>query len=331
MTRINDIWNELKNDTSLTRGLLLRRYSATAQADVYVALQQPEGLRCIAFRMHSDNRVNTSPYSNLKDIKISILPDDNNSSRSFLLITLLNNDHTEVFATLAEDLINQIAAATQEEKLLKEVLNRFEKWKALFDKAGQEGLTPEEQRGLYGELYFLRKWVSRSSDPQQCVQSWLGPEKELRDFQSGGWGIEVKTTHGNNHQKIHINSERQLDTTNLDILILYHISLETQQQHGETLNQIVTSLIELLSPDISAQVQFRSKLLQGGYFLHHVPRYEVTGYHIRNEVFYNVRDSFPRIGEADVRAGVGDVKYSIILSTHSEYSISESFVFDTIL
>ena len=327
--RINQIWNELESDTSLSKGLLLRRYSATALPDVFVAFQQPESLRCIALRILTVKSINLLHYSNLKDIKITLTPDDSDNTKCFLLITLLNNRHHEVFTTLAEDLISQIANA-KDDILIKVVLNRFEMWKALFDKAASEGLSQEEQQGLYGEMYFLRKWVSRSTDLLKPVQSWLGTEKELRDFQADGWGIEVKTTRSNNHQKVYISSERQLDTASLNNLFLFHLSIEAQQNHGETLNQVINALLELLSQDVVAQVQFRAKLLQGGYFFHHASRYDVTGYQIRAETFYTVRDNFPRIEEADIRAGTGDVKYSIMLSEQSEYLVTEDFVFETI-
>ncbi|MGN6293914.1 MAG: PD-(D/E)XK motif protein [Chitinophagaceae bacterium] len=330
MTKINEIWIELDRDKSVSKGLLLRRYSAASLPDIFIAVQRPENYRCIAIRIRSGSKIDILGYANLKDIRVSIIPDDGDNSRSFLIISLLNDDHLEVFASLAEDLLNQISGTSQEERLLKEVLNRFEKWKELFDKAAQEGLTSEEQKGLYGELIFLRKWLSRSDNTHRCLESWLGPEKELRDFQSEGWAVEVKTTSANNHQKIHISSERQLDITNLDTLILYHISVESQRYNGETLNQIVDSLLKMLSENISAQIRFKSKLIQGGYFFHHSPKYEFTGYQIRQEIFYKVHGNFPRIQESDVRKGVGDVKYSIILSDHKEYILTEQFVLQMI-
>lgn len=330
MMKINEIWNELENDKSLTTGLLLRRYSAAVLPDVYVALQQPENIRCIAFRVRGNNPVNLARYTNLKDITLVLVPDDQDKTRSYLLVKLLSKQHKDVFSTLCEDLINEISALKDDSKLQKELLNRFEKWKSLFERADLEGLTPEEQRGLYGELHFLRKWLRLSADKQHCVQAWLGPELELRDFQWGGWAVEVKTTHGNNHQKIQINSERQLDTTNLDKFFLYHASLESQRQHGETLNQIIDSLIALLSEDTAAEIAFRSRLLQGGYYFHHAKLYEGVGYQIRQESFYAVRDNFPRIEEKDVRSGVGDVKYSIILSEYNNYKIDETSVFETL-
>lgn len=327
--RINQIWNELEEDKSLSRGLLLRRYSATTLSDVFVAFQQPENIRCIALRIQSGKKINLLHYSNLKDIRITVTSDDRDSTRELLLIALLNKQHNEVFATLAEDLINQIANVN-EDILIKVVLNRFEMWKALFDKVASEGLSREEQQGLYGELYFLRKCILRTDDLLKPVQSWLGTERELRDFQSDGWGIEVKTTIGNNHQKIFISSERQLDTRNLNNLLLFHLSLEAQKNHGETLNQIVNTIVELLSSDVVAQIQFQAKLLQGGYFSDHASIYDITGYQIRGESFYSVRDNFPRIEETEIRRGVGDVKYSIILSEQSDYLIKEDFVFEII-
>lgn len=118
--------------------------------------------------------------------------------------------------------------------MIRELLNRFEKWKSLFDKVGLQGLTPEEQRGLFGELFFIRKYIQHRSSAVKIIDSWLGPTRHFRDFQSGSWALEVKTTHGNNHQKIQISSERQLDSSNLDNLFLYHLSLDVRPQSGET-------------------------------------------------------------------------------------------------
>lgn len=61
------------------------------------------------------------------------------------------------------------------------------------------------------------------------------PSNEIKDFQFGSWGLEVKTTSGNIHQKIHISNERQLDTSNITYLYLNHLSLELREGAGETL------------------------------------------------------------------------------------------------
>lgn len=327
--KINEIWNEMETDNSST-GLLLRRCPPSVLPDVFIGLRKNEKLRCIALKVKSTPAISLSRYSNLKDISPELLPDERDNSKVYLLIVLKNSHHQDVFATLCEDLINGIAKIQEEDKVVKELLNRLEKWKSLFDKASAEGLSPEEQRGLYGELYFLNKWITNSADYSKCIQSWVGAEKAIRDFQFSDWALEVKTTRGNNHQKIQVNSERQLDTENLNTLILLHLSLEVQQQNGETLNELVDAIKNFLSTDIASQTQFRSKLLQAGYFNHHRHLYENAGYQIRQENYYLVNNEFPRIEEKDIRRGVGDVKYSIILSEYSDYMITENLVLETI-
>ncbi len=152
--------------------------------------------------------------------------------------------------------MTSISSVKNETQLVQELLNRFEKWKSLFDRAATQGLSVEEQRGLFGEVYFLRKFLANNNSFLEVVNSWVGPEKQIRDFQSGSWSVEVKTTHGNNHQKILVSSERQLDTSNIESLFLNHISLDSRQMSGETLNQIIESVLVLLEHDFASLYTF---------------------------------------------------------------------------
>lgn len=330
MTKINQIWDELANDKSFAKGLLLRRYSGAVLPDVYVAMQHPEKLFCICISISDSIEVNISSFSNLQEIQVDLYPSPTQAGKNALVFKLLNFQHIDIFTVLCEDLIASVSTETNEKKLVKEILNRFEKWKSLFNKIGLQGLTPEEQRGLFGELYFLRKYLQVNSNFLEVVNTWIGTEKQVRDFHSGTWAVEVKTTHGNNHQKVHISSERQLDTTNLDDLFLYHISLEQMQNSGETLNDIVDSVIAILETDALAANKFKSKIYEVGYFELQRSLYDGKGYFIRQDVFYKVENDFPRIQENEIRVGVGDVKYSIILSQCLGFVKTENAVFNTI-
>lgn len=328
--RINQIWEELESDRSFSQGLLLRRYSGSVLSDVYVAIKAPEKFRCVAASVSSSADINLSSFSNLKDISVDFIPDETKSGKSFLIFKLLENQHRDVFSTLCEDLIYSVSTVTNENQLITELLRRFEKWKSLFEKAASNGLSPEEQRGMFGELYFLRKFLQNNADSFNIISCWIGPEKQAKDFQSGSWGIEVKTSSGNNHQKVKISSERQLDTNNIENLFLYHLSLEVHQNSGETLNKVVDSVSEILSSDPAALSRLNSKLIEGGYFTHHKTLYETVGYSIRGEQFFEVKDNFPRIEERDIRNGIGDVKYTIILSQCTAFAVIEQQVFQTI-
>ena len=329
--KINQIWDELTNDTSFAKGLLLRRYSGSVLPDVFVAIQQPEKQLCIASSISESIDFNISQFDNLQEIQIELIPDPNKQKKRILIFKLTNNQHRDIFSVLCEDLIANIATETNEKQLVKTLLNRFEKWKSLFTKIASEGLSSEEQRGLFGELYFIRKFMQRNQNYSAVLNTWVGPANEVRDFQMGNWAMEIKTTHGNNHQKIQISSERQLDVTHLEKLYIYHVSLEKAQESGETLNQIVSSITNLLASDTIALNRFRSKLYEAGYFEQHLLLYDTVGYFIRQDTFYSVEAAFPRIQENELRSGVGDVKYSIILSQCDEFIQTEESVFQTLI
>ena len=329
--KIDQIWEELAKDDSFSQGLLLRRYSGSVLPDVFIALTAPEHSKCIAASISSSVNVNLSSFASLKDINLELITEETRPEKVILLIKLLSAQHEDIFSVLCEDLIATISSVTDETQLVKELLNRFEKWNSLFDKAASEGLTQEQQRGLFGELYFIRRYLQNNPSYLSIINSWVGSEKQIKDFQSGTWSVEVKTSHGNNHQEVLVSSERQLDTTNLENLFLYHLSLEARQQSGERLNEIIDSISEILSSDFAALNRFKNKLLESGYFGRHKHLYDTIGYFIRQETFYKVDRDFPRIEEKDLRKGVGSVKYSIIISRCSDYVTTEEQVFRTLV
>jgi hypothetical protein len=330
MTKIDTIWTELENDKSFHSGILFKRYAASVLPDVYVALRAPEKIRCIAAHIVRENASDVQNWNKLKDIKVEILNDDRNPAKSYLLVMILNQQHKDIFSVLCEDLINQIACILDEKILIKDLLNRLAKWQTLFEKLGQQGLTAEAQRGLFGELHFLRKFLNNSTQKQYCINSWQVPSNTVQDFHYGSWAVEVKTTHGNNHQKIQISSERQLDDSIVPVIYLFHLSLEVRNNLGETLNQIIDEIETLLHNDIPELNSFRLKLFEVGYFQIHRLLYESAGYNIRQESIYKVDRAFPRITELEIRHGVGDVRYSIIVADCLSYTTTEAELFNQI-
>ena len=330
MMKSNQIWEELENDTSLKTGLLYKRFSADVKPDAFIALKAPERLRCIAFRLNKPFTVDVKNFDTFKDIQIETIPDENNRAKLFLLVLLLNKQHIDIFATLCEDLIAVVSKVKEEVTLIEKLLDRLVKWQSLFEKLARQGLLDEAQRGLFGEIYFLRKYISSTSDIVQCLNTWTGPERAIQDFQYADWAVEVKTTHGKNHQKIQISSERQLDDDIVPHIFLYHLSLDIRSSKGETLNNLVESVIELLTVQTMATNLFKMKLIEAGYFEIHNPLYEEMGYTVRQENIYYVTGHFPRITERQIPIGVGDIRYSIVLTESESWRIDETELFNKI-
>ena len=331
MDRIKQIWQQLDKSTSVVSGLLKLRYSDTCICDVFLGVKFPENYRMLIIRVpFVIGRAFNFKYE-FRGLKFEKIYDPDNSDFLLLNLVLVDKQFSDVFDSLITDILAAIINESDSKVILKNYSNRLIKWQSLFERFRPQGLTPEEQIGLYGELYFMRKFLQVNSDFYNILMSWIGPEKQVRDFQFGRWGIEVKTTKGNNHQKIHISSERQLDTTNLDNLYLYHISLEAMQQSGETLIQLIDSVNETLCNDLIAFNLFKNKLTDVGFFDIHRQYYYDIGYFIRQDIFYKVEHQFPRIVESDIFEGVGDVKYSIIVSLCTDFIITDQEVFKTLI
>lgn len=331
MERIKQMWAQLETGTPATAGLIKLRYSDTSRCDAYLGVKFPEMHRILIIRTPFAIGKEFNFQYEFRGMKFDKIYDPDDNKFLLLNLVLVDTQFKDVFDVLATDVLSDVINESEIKAVLKKYSNRLIKWQSLFERFKQQGLTPEEQRGLYGELYFMRKFLLSNSDFRNVVVSWVGAEKQIRDYQYGKWSVEIKTTHGNNHQKVHVSSERQLDTANLDNLFLNHLSLELRQKSGETLNQMVDAIIEILNSDHAALSSFRNKLIEAGFFDHHRNLYSDVGYFIRQNVYYNIENTFPRIEERDIRNGVGDVKYSIVISQCSDFVRTEDDVFQTLI
>lgn len=317
-TKIEDDWNGFEKGDSLNNtGIVLKRYSAAIIPDCYIAMRMPGKVKSIAFGLSTGN-LDASSLSDLKEITTEIIPNAIKSSKYLLLISLSDNSLASIFAVLSEDLFNYISSIKQEDKIIIALQNRFLKWKELFTIAVTRGLSAEEQIGLFGELYLLKMFFVKTGKIDKCLDIWVGPDAGIRDFEKDNSAIEVKTTQTHNQQKIKISSERQLDTSLLDNLFLFHLSLEKRNGTEYSLNTIVDEIYLIIKDDKLLINLFNYKLISAGYFKHQRHIYENISYIVRDEGFYKISDDFLRIEEKDLRKGVGDVKYSIVLTSGLE-------------
>jgi len=315
--KIENIWHDFEEKDALKTGVVLKRYSPNIIPDCFVAMRMPEKVKSIAFRISTD-KVDVSALNDLLDITTEIIPDETENSKSLLLISLSDNSLSSIFAVLCEDLFNCVSSITMENELILALQNRFLKWKELFMLAKSPGLSPEKQIGLFGELYLLKKLFEQTGQIEKSLNIWVGPDTGIRDFEKNNSAIEVKTTQTHNHQKIRISSERQLDTTLLDKLFLFHLSLEKRNGSEYSLNSIIDELYSIIGDNKLLSNMLSRKLISAGYFKHHEAQYQEISYLVRGEDFYLISGNFPRIEEKDLMKGIGDVKYSIVLTSETE-------------
>lgn len=307
---------ELHAGDAVRGGILTLRVLPESVFDFLLGVQVPENIRMFMIRIGRENVINqfSLPRSKGFEVQQSVLPEDRGHHATIQLI-LNDRRYQDIFSRLTEDIASICSRESSEKAMIQAFLMRLAMWQQFLDRYGAEGLSPAAQRGLYGELRFLHDYLIPAVGSALAVPAWTGPNRAQQDFQISGIAIEVKTSAAKQHQKIPVASEQQLDDTGLDALYLYHLSLREVHDGGETLSMVVDKIREEMSGDSVASILFEDLLIRAGYLDEHRERYDETGYTDRIGQVFHVRDGFPRITEPSLVNGVGDVQYSVSLST----------------
>ena len=192
-------------------------------------------------------------------------------------------------------------------------MTRFSHWRRLLAGVDAEGLGRHAAQGLYGELWTLRHLLVGPLSEHTALAAWHGPDRLDRDFRSRRPAIEVKTTGRDNPLSVAIAGEQQLDHALFSRLFLVALAIDALPAGGgETLNEMVDGLLADLAPE-DARLLLRDKLLEYGYAAAHRRVRRCPRYSLRELAIFEVAPGFPRIVEADVLAGVGEVRYLLSL------------------
>jgi hypothetical protein len=242
--------------------------------------------------------------------------------RSALVLGLEDPGARDLFASMAADVAAVTAGAGDDIEAVSAWMGRFAKWRRMLQ-GGGGGLTPQRQRGLFGELLLIRDTLIPSVGFDEALRAWGGPDGEPRDFQLHGLAIEVKTSAANEPQVVPVNGERQLDDSGLTSLTLVHYSFDIVRDAGESLSDLVMKLRALAEGSSEAGL-LEDRLLQSGYIDDHVNLYRRIGYILRRRSLFRVGAGFPRIVEADLPDGVGAVRYRLAIDVCREFETSET-------
>lgn len=323
-----DLWDGMKNDTTASdAGLLVRRVAPESTADLYVGLQFPGGYRLFLVTVSRGAVSLDSVDLSCEAIEIDIIPTPTQEAgRCAVALRLLDEEYSDLFQALVRDIIEHTIALKNENEVVVELVARLLRWRRFLRNAGARGLGLFAQRGLFGELTFLRRYLLPSRNPLHACESWKGPEGADQDFQLGPLAIEVKTTTTHRPQVLSIASERQLDTVGLDKLLLYFVLLDVRSGAGQTLPECIEGIRDVLRREPLASRIFEEKLLEAGYLDSHAKYYVTRGYTPRDEGFFEIRDGFPRITEDMLPAGVGAIKYSLLIAACTNYQLGNSAI-----
>ena len=246
---------------------------------------------------------------------------ENISEHAHCGVSLKDERFADVFTALAEDLARRVAETNSAAEAVGVFFGQLGRWQK-FLAAESEGLSPEAQRGLWGELHCLHERLVPVMGVEMAVEGWKGGQKAHQDFQFPSGAIEVKTTTAKQPQAIRITSERQLDDSEWALLFLHVLIIESRENNAATLPCLVESLRSQLAAHQTLREVFEDALLASGYMDAHAGLYSGHGYLVRAAHGYRVRKKFPRLVETTLPSGVGDVNYAISLAACEPFLVT---------
>ena len=318
-----EIWQSLEDSApGYAAGYVRRRVKPESVCGLFLAATKPSNQHMLQIVTETYVPISIDLPS-ARGLEVVLTSPENEQTGSTIQLVLKEQRFSTIFDTLIDDIIEVVAHAQTESAAVASFVSRLQHWQKFLEHAGPEGLSRETQQGLYGELWFLRERLMPLVGLYPALLAWVGPGGTHQDFLLQSCAIEVKTTGTKEPQRIVIQSERQLDDSGLAALFLFHLSVDVHEGLGESLLMMINALRHLLKADSAAIELFEDRLLEAGFLQSQASQYEKTGYKIRRTFLYRVKDTFPRIVAADLRPGVGAIRYSIAVSECRHFAVVE--------
>jgi hypothetical protein len=319
------IWAELRREHAPNApGSIRRRVTASAPCDIYLAVEVPSRHPMLVLSLPGNATDDLEVGTWSAGVETGLLP--NSGGMTDLWMKLSDDRYADLFARLVLDLIDTVLSEQQAEGAIRRFSERFRRWQTLLQRSTQSGLGQAAQVGLYGELWFMMRYLVDHLPSRAIVDAWVGPLGANQDFQLPGLAVEVKCTGTKRPLRVRVHSERQLDDTGVLDLFLCALVFDVRQSDRATLPQLVANVRRAVEVDQTALVRFDERLLLMGYLDSHSSHYSERSFSLREEHLYRATSGFPRIVEQDLRNGVGDVSYSVGLGECAAFEVDRSVV-----
>ncbi|MBE7173144.1 MAG: PD-(D/E)XK motif protein [Williamsia sp.] len=317
---------ESKNNPIQSR--IARRIPTVGVFDVFLATDTQKGVRFLYVKLENDKELTVSNLPNFRGLEItmSLTSLGSFNNEIFLVFAQSLISMNSVFELFISDVCDKIIQLQDRRSLKPSVIKTLLEWQLFFEKGDEELLSIQAQKGLIGELVFLKDYLFQKYSFVDSILYWTGPDGANHDFQIHEMAIELKATSGKQHKKVNITSERQLDDVGIKHLYLSIFSVNLHLNMPEkTLPSFIQKIYILIQNDPIAIYHFQIKLAKYGYSETDKEKYKV-GFTIKDSKFYEITEGFPRLLQKHLPNGVGDLKYTVVLSACTQYEITEDFL-----
>tara|TARA_Y100001972_G_scaffold125960_1_gene178422 strand:- start:5430 stop:6422 length:993 start_codon:yes stop_codon:yes gene_type:complete len=323
MTDIKQIW--VKQESASGKNVVRKRVESILGLNCFIGLIGVTGARMFQMELDTSLPVHKNFLRKFRGVEIQAIPFS--QSHIEYTIILLEKELTEIFTLFIEDIIEKLGPVAEPQHALTIIYQRVNYWKKLFARVSGEFLTPQQQRGLFGELYFLSLLLDRNENKQSVLDSWQGVLGANQDFTFNYNAVEIKTTKANN-PSLNISNELQLDYSSWNSLFLGVVLVNESAGSINSLSSIINEILDGLAFNIELVNAFKVKLGFAGIEEEAIDAYSEISFTPRNIRLFNVKNGFPVITPESLNSdSIHNVKYQIDIAACSSFEVQEEDVF----
>lgn len=235
------------------------------------------------------------------------------SVRRFVEIACLDAHGHAALDTIALELVDALEAGASIGRV-RLVQNVLAKWRRFWSGVAQGVLSKEQQLGLFGELWFLNRWLAPYVGVERALKMWRGPAGARNDFEAAGMAIEVKTTGRVDGAHIIHGLEQLLEPPDGQ-LMLFSVLVRDEASGTESLPAQVAEARGLIADDYALQSRFDALIYAAGYDDRLAAEYAKLQLRIRDTGLYKITDAFPRLIPSSLVSGlpvgIGAIEYEL--------------------
>ena len=323
-----NIWAALEGLEAPADGLL-SRYAALDQTErLFCALDQDRRRHFLLPLLPDDGELLDESSRGLR-VQTRNMNITGRSSGRFLDIECTDRTGHDAFDFIGSHIAQLLGAG--ENDVVAVVTRVLARWRRFWGQTQRDLLSREEVLGLFGELYFLLRYLLPQAGAN-AVTSWRGPFGARHDFERAGSterppsAVEVKTTTSTRGHIHLINGIEQLVPPGGGQLRLFSLRVRETATGVHSLPSLIAQCSEALSPSPSSFTVFEAALAEAGYSPLQAPEYEKTHFEVEEEWLFEVHDDFPRLIPAfltdGVPTGVEKVQYVVNLSAYAHLRVA---------
>lgn len=237
-----------------------------------------------------------------------------------LSFELIDSKYSDIYIKFCEDLI-ETSRSQRVGDIFEFILMRWNMWKSIFKNMLERILTENEIKGLIGELIYLKKFMFKQYGIEAGINAWQGPINLHKDFEIQDTWYEIKTTNDNS-LTVTISSSQQLEDLNPGQLVIIRLTNTNESVNDSiTLNKLISE-INLMIENKKINELYWSKLNYIGYMYNE--EYNKYNYKLYSITRYDTsKTSFPKIISKELKDGISNVSYEILINRIEQYKIKE--------